>query len=274
MKNNATIKNALSCAVFLSVIFFLHTSCNSRNNDISDKENVIRVMSYNTHYGKGMDGVFSLENIAEVIKKANPDIVGLQEISDSLMAQKLGDLTGMKAVFGPSLGRSNGYGDAILSKYSFEWVDNLSIPSASSSRYQAMAVDVDLSNMSEELGKIRVINTHFDWLRTIGSKHARLATIDVIEEAFFKDQDILPSILTADLNSTPDSKEIDKLESHGWVNYNDGNTYHTHNSINPDKQIDYILYRTKNKWKVKNFFVMYGEESSDHLPVVIDIIIR
>ncbi len=231
-------------------------------------------MSYNIPYGKRINGVFSLENIAEVIKKADPDIVGLQEISDSLMTEKLGELTGMRAVFGPSLGRSNGYGDAILSKYPFKWVANHSIPSASSSRYQAMAIDVDLSDISEDLGKIRVINTHFDWLKTIGSEYARLTTIDIIEEAFFKNQDNLPSVLTGDLNSTPDSDVIMKLERYGWINYTDGNTYYTHNSVNPNKQIDYILYRQKDEWRVKNFFIMYGEESSDHLPVVMDLMIR
>lgn len=262
--------------IFLVAIILVYSSCNrtNSNSNISDNEYIIRVMSYNIHYGKGINGIFSLENIAEVIKKADPDIIGLQEISDSLMAEKLGVLTGMRAVFGASLGRSNGYGDAILCKYPFEWVSNHSIPSASSSRYQAMAIDVDFSDLPENLGKIRIINTHFDWLRTIGSEYARLATIDVIEESFFKNQKKIPSILTADLNSTPDSDVIKKFKNYGWVNYEDGNTYYTHSSTNPKKQIDYILYRSKDEWEVKNFSVMYGEESSDHLPVIMDLIIR
>src|SRR5690606_32815323 len=90
----------------------------------------IRVMSYNIHYAVGMDKKNSMKDIAEVIKKADPDIVGLQEISDSLMAAEIGLLTGMIVIFGPSLGRMNGYGDAILSKYPFEWEGNYSIPSA------------------------------------------------------------------------------------------------------------------------------------------------
>lgn len=237
--------------------------------------NAIRVMSYNIHYGKGMDGVFSLENIANVVKKADPDIVGLQEIKDSLQAEELGRLTGMEVVFGPSLGKSDGYGDAILSKYPFDWVGNQSIPSASSSRYQAMAVDVDLSSKSKKWGKVRIINTHFDWLRTIGSEEARLSTVDVIEKAFFNGSDDLPSILTADINSVPDSPVLKKLEKYGWSNYQDGGPYLSIPSTNPKKQIDYTLYRsnTEYRWGVTNFFVMYGEESSDHLPVVIDLVL-
>lgn len=169
----------------------------------------IRVMSYNVHYCVGMDNKNSIKGIAAAIKKADPDIVGLQEISDSLMADEIGRLTGMKVVFGPSKSTMKDYGDAILSKYPFEWEGNYSIPSASSSRYQAMAVRIDFSIKSKNLGAIRLINTHFDWLTTIGSKNARLATVDVIEEAFFKNSTI-PTILTGDLNSEPDSETIDR----------------------------------------------------------------
>lgn len=233
----------------------------------------IRVMSYNTHYCVGMDGNKSLQAIADVIKKAEPDIVGLQEISDSLMAAELGRLTGMKVLFGPSLGKMDGYGDAVLSRYPLEWVGNYSIPSASSSRYQAMAVTIDLSPKSNELGKVRLINTHFDWLKTIGSKNARLATVDVIEEAFFSDTAI-PTILTGDLNAVPDSEEIAKLREYGWVNASEGGTFYTIRSDDPTRQIDYVLFRPKKKWKVEKVYVMYGELSSDHLPIVVDLIVK
>lgn len=231
----------------------------------------IRVMSYNIHYGIGMDGIYSLDNIAEVIKKADPDLVGLQEIGDSLMAAELGRLTGMNVVFGPSLGKMDGYGDAILSKYPFKWVGNESIPSASSSRYQAMAIDIDFSGKSSKLGVVRFINTHFDWLSTIGSEYARLASVDVIEQAFLKDSTI-PAILTGDLNAIPDSDVLKKLASVGWVNHQHGGPYKTIDSIEPKRQIDYVLYRRNHQWKVENAFVMYGEESSDHLPIVLDLL--
>lgn len=258
---------------FLILVTFIFLSCSQNNKSLND-ELTIRVMSYNIHYGNGMDGIYSLENIANVINKSEADVVGLQEIGDSIMAEKLGELTNMKVVFGPSLGSSSGYGDAILSKYPFTFIGNLAIPSASSSRYQAMAVDVDFSSKSKGLGKVRVINTHFDWLSTIGSEHARLSSIDVIEEAFFSERDNLPAILTADLNSTPDSDVLLKMNKFGWINYIDGNTHFTHSSTNPEMQIDYVLYRSKSEWTVKDMFAMYGEESSDHLPIVMDIALQ
>lgn len=240
----------------------------------SAKTNTVRFMSYNIHYGTGMDGVYSLENIAAVVKKSEADVVGLQEIGDSTMAATLGKLTGMHVLFGASLGTQKGYGDAVLSKFPFKDAGNLSIPSASSSRYQAMAVDLDLSSVVGDVGTVRFINTHFDWLSTPGSKHARLATVDVIEEAFFKQGEDISAILTADLNSTPDSEELAKLKRFGWNNYVGAEPFLTIPSTGPKKQIDYVLYRTNRNWKVKDAFVMYGEESSDHLPIVMDLEIR
>lgn len=236
----------------------------------SERPDTIKVMSYNIHYGKGMDGKIDLPRIARVILEESPDLVGLQEIKDHAMAETLGHLTGMRFVFGPSLGKNDGYGDAILSKHPFDWVENYSIPSASSSRYQAMGVDVDLS---EEYGKgikVRLINTHFDWLRTIGSREARLAAVEVIEKGFFADPSIA-AILTGDLNATPESDPLMRLAAKGWVIESLGNPLKTIPSKAPTRQIDYVLLRSMQEWKVTEVVVLDEPVASDHLPVVMTL---
>ncbi len=40
----------------------------------------VRVMSYNIHFGVGMDGKYDLERIANVIQNSKVDIGGLQEV--------------------------------------------------------------------------------------------------------------------------------------------------------------------------------------------------
>ncbi len=239
----------------------------------SDKQepNQIQVMSYNIRYGLGMDDKVGLPRIAKVISNEQPDIVGLQEIGNSTMAAELGRLTGMKFVFGPSLNRMDGYGDAILCKHPFEWVNNYSIPSASSSRYQAMGIDVDLSGIFGKNTKIRFINTHFDWLKTFGSQEARLATVEVIEKGFFNDSKSLPAILTGDLSAVPDSEPLKKLEQKGWLNENLGKELNTIRSTNPIEQIDYILIKPKKNWNVINVKVLYEPIASDHLPIVMTL---
>ena len=190
--------------IFAALLTSIHGI--TRDMNASESSSSITVLSYNIHYGEGVDGVYDLSRIAKVILSASPDIVGLQEISDSTMAAELGRLTGMTAVFGQSLGRMDGYGDAILSAHPFDWVDNLSLPSASDSRYEVMAVDVDLSAVYGSETSIRFITTHFDWLKTIGSHVARLGSVEVIEEGFFKTNPHQPAILTGDLNATPESE--------------------------------------------------------------------
>ena len=235
-----------------------------------EKERTIKVMSYNIRYTYGMDEKYDIERIAKVILEQSPDIVGLQEIGDSAMAAKLGELTGMNFVFGPSQESAKKYGDAVLCRFPFEWVGNYSIPSASSSRYQVMGIDVDLSEVYGVGVKIRFLNTHFDWLPSIGSQEARLATVDVIERGFFEDNR-LPSILTGDLNSEPKSAPLQKLEKKTWVNTEGGKELFTIPVVNPDRQIDYILIRPKDAWNVVNLEVIQEPVASDHLPVVMTL---
>ncbi len=230
----------------------------------------IKVMSYNIHYGQGMDKKIDLARIAKIISDQDPDIVGLQEIGNQAMAEKIGELADMRVVFGASKGSAEQYGDAVLCKHPFEWVNNFSIPSASSSRYQAMAIDVDLSEIFGKGKKVRFINTHFDWLDTLGSKEARLASVEVIEKGFIEGSQ-LPAILTGDLNAVPDSAPMAKLSEKGWVNENLGKELRTIGSKDRGKQIDYVLFRTKEKWKAVDVSVLDEPVASDHLPIVMTL---
>ena len=236
-----------------------------------DNPLTIKVLSYNIHYGVGMDSKKDLSRIADVIKQVKPDLVGLQEISDSTMAAEIGELTNMKAVFGPSKETISGYGDAILSRHSFRFVGNQSIPSASSSRYEAMCVDVDLSQVYGEGSIVRFVNTHFDWLETIGSKVARKGAVEVIEIAFFKDNHNLPSLLTGDLNATPNSEPLKLMQRKGWVYENFNKDLFTIPGINPKRQIDYVLTRPAKRWRIVSIEVINEPVASDHLPILMTL---
>ena len=230
----------------------------------------LRVMSYNIHYAVGMDGETDLERIADVIKRQSPDVVGLQEIGNKAMADELGRLTGMRSVFGPSKGSDSGYGDAVLSRLPFRYVGNESIPSASSSRYQAMAVDVDTSELHGDGATLRLVNTHFDWTDSIGSQEARRAAVDVVERAFCEDAPG-PVILTADLNAAPGSPPLADLEARGWRLSRLGQPMLTHGAPDPTQQIDYVLVRPARAWRAIEAFVPDEPVASDHYPVVMDL---
>lgn len=247
----------------------------------------LKVLTYNIHYGVGLDGKKDLERIAGVIRRADPDIVGLQEVHDSVMTAILAQLTGMTGVFGASTEKETPnlygllnipvpksqlyYGDAILSKHPFDYAGNLSIPSASSSRYEAMCVDVDLSGKYGVETVVRFITTHFDYLGTLGSQAARMASVDVIEQAFICDHPDRPSILTGDLNATPGSEPLLYLEKKGWVNENLGRELFTVPVRSPRKQIDYILVRPTSRWMIRDVTVISEKMASDHLPVLMTL---
>jgi len=247
----------------------------------------LKVLSYNIHYGVGMDSKKDLKRIADVINRLNPDIVGLQEVSDSAMTATISQLTNMNGVFGASTeieppnlyrlleipvpGSQLFYGDAILSKHPYQYQGNLSIPSASSSRYEAMCVDVDLSGRYEEGTIIRFITTHFDYLKTIGSNYAREAAVEVIETAFIDNSIDIPYILTGDLNATPGSDPLKLLEERGWVLEDGGKALPTVPSINPKKQIDYVLVRPQKSWRVIDVSVIDEKLASDHCPILMTL---
>jgi endonuclease/exonuclease/phosphatase family metal-dependent hydrolase len=183
------------------------------------------------------------------------------------MAQTLGRLTGLHSAFGAAKGDEKSYGDAVLSRYPFTWVGNHPIPSASSSRYQAMAVDVDLSKLYGDGVTVRFINTHFDWLDTLGSQEARLAAIAVIERAFLGGS-TLPAVLTGDLNATPSSAPLSRLREHGWTYSHSTKEMLTWEATNPTKQIDYVLVKPTHAWRIVESRVPSEPVASDHLPVV------
>ncbi len=228
----------------------------------------LKVMSYNIHYGVGMDEVRDLERIAAIISAESPDLVGLQEIGSKAMADELSRLTGMPAVFGPSKGSDDAYGDAILSRHPFEWVGNVALPSASSSRYQAMAVDVDVSAIYGSGTSVRFINTHFDWTDSIGSQESRRASVRVIEQGLC---DGIPdlALLAGDLNALPNSLPLADLGAANWRLPLLGQPMATYGAPKPTTQIDYILVRPRRSWQVLSVRVLDEPVASDHYPVVL-----
>ena len=92
----------------------------------------IKVMTFNIHHGKGTDKKVNLNRIAEVIRRSNPDVIGLNEVDKhfskrSLFVDQAGWLANelnMDFVFSPSISiQSNQaadkgqYGNALLSRY-------------------------------------------------------------------------------------------------------------------------------------------------------------
>ncbi len=75
-----------------------------------DSSRVVRVLSFNIFHGETMKGDFDLEQIALVIRQAEPDLVAMQEVdlytgrtNERDLASELGLLTRMVPLFGMAM---------------------------------------------------------------------------------------------------------------------------------------------------------------------------
>jgi endonuclease/exonuclease/phosphatase family metal-dependent hydrolase len=99
----------------------LGCGCDTR---IPDSGGEIRIMSYNVHHCEGGDLKVDYERVASVIKRENPDFVGLQELDCKAkrtagvdQAEALGALTGMYATYAMAIPLQGGsYGVSLLSR--------------------------------------------------------------------------------------------------------------------------------------------------------------
>ena len=57
-----------------------------------EKDNIIRVLTFNIYHGETMNGDFDLDKIAKVIIDAQPDFVALQEVDFKTNRAKKYDL--------------------------------------------------------------------------------------------------------------------------------------------------------------------------------------
>ena len=237
----------------LTLLFLLVISC-------TPNKHTMRVMSYNIRIGIGMDDSTSLQRIADVVKKVDPDYVGLQEV-DSIaersgwvdQVRELAALTGLYPVFAPATPRSKGlYGIAALVREKPLSYKNIALPGAEEPR----------TFLLMEYADYILCNTHFS-LRA----PSRMESIDIINAAV-KAYD-KPMIITGDFNMLPQSDEFKRMNA-AWTLLSD-TTILTHPSVDPKWTLDYIFIRNCDNFEVLNNVVIEERMASDHLPLYMDL---
>lgn len=227
----------------------------------------LRVLAYNIKHGQGMDGAIDLRRIAEVIERAEPDVVALQEV-DSMVersgrvdqATVLGELTGMHSVFGAFFDYQGGrYGMALLSRYPFIAHTNHLLPKGVEHR-AALAGRIRVGDDGPE---VIVVGIHLVW--TGEERHSQAARLIEIFRG-----ETTPIILAGDFNSTPDS-EVMTLLATVWEMPPKGEDRFTFPSNVPDREIDYILYRPAERFQVVEQRVLHEPLASDHRPLLLEL---
>ena len=223
----------------------------------------LRVLCYNIHHAEGVDGKLDVPRIARVILSVKPDLVALQEVDQKTertqkvdQVAELARLTKMKSVFGANIAFQGGhYGNAILSRFPITRHKNHHLPNVDAGEQRGVLESV--IKISKDRS-ILFLATHFDHRRP---DEERRASAKFINQMMGKHENT-PAILAGDLNDVPNSFTLKELGKK-WVRTNPEITP-TVPVAKPLRQIDYILVRPKERWKVIETQVLDEAVASDH----------
>lgn len=232
----------------------------------------VSVMSYNIQGHGALLGRRYLEGIARVIRRARPQVVGLQEVHRGTWAARFGDqveilaeLTGMEPSFGRSLSLRRGeYGNALLTRGRVVEEDVEILP-GEAERRSILRGRVHLGGEggggSDET--IDVFVTHLAaWGRFGRSIRVRQARF-VADRLHAADR---PFVLTGDLNAPPWAAELAPLLRHGRLRLCEeaaGRSTATHRFLR--QRIDYVFAGPE--WHRARARVLRAGPS-DHFPVL------
>lgn len=228
----------------------------------------VRVLSYNIHHGEGTDGQVDLERIAAIIRAEKPDLVALQEVDRETsrtgrvdQPAELGRLTGMQARFERNIAFGGGeYGNAVLTRLPVVRHKNHHLPSHYDGEQRgALAVEVALADGGQ---KILFLATHLDYRPDDGE---RRASAEVIHRLASEGAN-LPAIVAGDLNALPESDVLADFQR-SWKRTNT-EIIATYPAAMPTRQIDYILVRPAERWRVVETRVLDAPGESDHRPIM------
>ncbi len=229
----------------------------------------VRVLTYNVHHGEGMDGLFNLDRLAQIISSSDPDLVAVQEVDDQTARDhgvnqitELGRLTKMHAEFGKAMDYEGGaYGIAVLSRWPFLGVQQTALPSPPDREPRtALTVRVKLG---EDGPVVQFTDTHLDQGRAEETRLMQAASLSELDPG-----DGVPAILAGDMNARYDSETMNTLEKH-WNNAFAGQILPTGPDGRPRVRGDYVLFRPADAWKVLESRIIDERIASDHRPVLV-----
>ncbi len=248
----------------------------------------VRVVTYNVHYCKGLDGRFAPERISRVLRSLDPDIVALQELdrgrSRSRRENQIGYLAeqlGMNFCFCPSIefGGEEQYGHGLLAHSEFSEIHRARLPAGGVLAIEprdAMAATLQIYGRA-----IRVIGTHLGL-----SSSERAAQIDrLLATDFLGGIDAeKPAIFLGDLNLVPGGSLYRRLvrpwsARTGTAHFRDAQAHapnhtgvRTFPSFWPVRCLDHIFVTAP--FSITRVFTpanLLTRRASDHLPLVADL---
>ena len=252
-----------------------------------DNVETIKVMTYNVHSCRGLDGRINPERIAKVIQEADPDLVALQELDVNRASTNnidqpasIAEFLKMDYHFQPAIAVNNEhYGIGILSRYPFQVI-----------KAQHLSQDMPVNNICKTLPIIQYLyepreviwimvqikdhfvnffNTHLGLRSTERRQHMR----EIVSEQWLGSvHKTSPTILCGDFNAGPRSAEMKALFQYlreAKASFQNNQVKKTFPSMIPFKELDHVFY---NKYlhlsSAKVIATKLSRVASDHLPLM------
>lgn len=242
----------------------LLTVCLASHHAFADEPVHLRILSYNIHHAEGIDRKLNLERIAKIIRSVKPDLVALQEVDQNTKRTKnvdqpaeLARLTGMNVAFGPNIEFQGGkYGNAVLSRFPIANQNNLLLPNLDQGEQRGV-LSVEL-NAPELPRPLVLLATHLDHR---AENQERLLSSSTINQMVFDKPNQL-TLLAGDMNATIGSPTIRQLDT-TWTRVNSA-PMPTIPVDRPKQQIDFVMFRPKQNWKVVEVRILDSSVASDH----------
>ncbi|MFD2091325.1 endonuclease/exonuclease/phosphatase family protein [Blastococcus deserti] len=248
----------------------------------------VRLVTFNTHHGVGEDERHDLPRLAKLLHAVDADVICLQEVDrhfgerseDVDQALLLSRALDMQLAWGPAIDEPRPdraarrqYGNALLSRLPILISDVHRLPGGGEPR-------VALRTMLElDGGTLWVTATH------LTTRSARERAAQVAALASLHGEDMASGVLVGDFNARPDAPELDPLRERftdawelardrddqaGWRFWQreEGLTHPAHC---PHRRIDQVWVSAG--VGVASARVLDAEGASDHLPVLVDLLI-
>lgn len=244
-----------------------------------------RVMTWNVHDGIGGDGRYDLIRLERLIRAADADLVGLQEVGrrwlpDSQFDDELVQLAlavGYFPFFAPiidlpddqGLGRRQ-YGCGILSRWPLRLAQDHGLSRIGT--YDPARRLHRLPGFPEVVvepapgRRYHFFCTHLYW-RDAGVR--RLEAEEMVQILRPLIQQGEPCILVGDFNAEPGDAELAPLFAADSGLVDAGGTLPTYPAVNPTKRIDLVF--ASRSLQVGQTVVWPSPTASDHRPVVVDL---
>lgn len=260
--------------VLLILLLALCGACTQTHEPETTPPIRLRVLTYNIHHGRGADGEINLQRIADIINRARPDLVALQEVDVNTrrsggvdQAAVLGELTGMYVHFGRAIDFQGGeYGNAVLSREPFE--DTMTWDLSGEGERRCLAA-IRFNTTTRPSFEIVFGSTH---LSHTNAPDRRSALFTIRQDTFAYNSKLLPCILAGDFNLTPDSDEY--RFATGQLDFVDAAAQRPHPQAtcpaeDPTIRIDYVFYRPAPNLRTIEALVLDEPTASDHRPLLV-----